>query len=142
MAQDMPPGAKGSAFVVVHGRRYPARKVLSQATGTPIGRFTSVQATNVLGRLGFVTGDRPRQRRKAKLPALGRPGPAKRRGESALHHDLRAHVGEWVAVRGSELLAFGPDAKTVIAQLKERGEIADAMYKVPRDLSEISGAAA
>jgi hypothetical protein len=50
---------------------------------------------------------------------------------------LRAHVGEWVATRGDEVLVAAPDAKTVVAWLTRQGVRAESMYKVPGDLGQV-----
>jgi hypothetical protein len=60
---------------------------------------------------------------------------------SAFEAELRAHAGEWVATRGQRLLVAAPDAQTVLTWLAEHDERAGSMYKVPRDLSEVSGSA-
>lgn len=138
--KDMEPVTERAAtYVVVNGRRYGARKVFSAATGTSLNQVSAALALSSLGRLGFITGER----RRGRSRALGakRPTRAQRR-DSDLDQQLRKHIGEWVAVRDGELLVAAPDAKTVIAWLKERADSAEAMYKVPRDLTEISGAAA
>jgi hypothetical protein len=43
-------------YVVVNGRRYPPKQVLSAATGRPVVSFTTMEANRVLKKLGFELG--------------------------------------------------------------------------------------
>jgi hypothetical protein len=143
LVRDMAPAKRGVAYVVVNGRRYPARKVAAAASGMSLSHVSTATALDALGRLGFVTGDGRHplsilmERRRSNLAARQTAA-----GDDELDRRLREHIGEWVAVRDGRLLVAAPDAATVIAWLKERDESAEAMFKVPRDLTEISGTAA
>jgi hypothetical protein len=149
--EDVRPETVASYFVVVKGRRYPPRQVMSEATGLAPKSIRSVNAERRLRELGFVTG-------KVSRWATGsgghefegrRFGPGRAdevlvptsRAQEAFEAQLRRHVGEWVATRGTDLLFAAPDAKSVITWLIEHDERAESMYKVPEDLSQISGTA-
>jgi hypothetical protein len=166
---DVPPEPIVSHFVVVKGRRYPPRQVLSAATGVGSKSIRSVVAERRLRQLGFVTGKVSRwaagsadhhariqgfRKRSFGVPPAGklrerRDGPGRAdevldpmsRAQDAFDAQLRRHVGEWVATRGTDLLCAAPDAKSVITWLTEHDERAEAMYKVPENLSQISGTA-
>jgi hypothetical protein len=85
-------------FVVVNGRQYPPKQVISQATGLDRADFATHQARRILMRLGFAAGRR-------EVP-FSQAGGATRR--SSAHHDLvetlRSFVGQWVAIKGEEVL--------------------------------------
>src|ERR1700712_4707318 len=133
-------------FVVVKGRRYPPKQVIELAfPGTPVS-VRADEAARVLHRLGFPTGRAKAHGPKPWIPvrtlghASSQATPVS--SDDAFDAQLRAHVGEWVATRGTKLLVAAADAKSVVAWLGEHNEKADTMYKVPRDLSEVSGTAA
>src|SRR5687767_6410081 len=81
-------------FVVVAGKRFPPKQVITVATGLDRAAFNTHHARNVLSRLGFVAGRRrdesPRRRRST----------APRGGEADA---LRPFVGKWVAQRGLDV---------------------------------------
>ena len=49
---------------------------------------------------------------------------------------LRSHIGNWVAIRGSEVLVSGNSARDVIGLLRERKLRADSLFRVPQDAKQ------
>ena len=139
---DIEPAPLRAYYVVVNGRRYPPTQAMALATRKPQGQIRTAAALKRLSHLGFPTG-RIATRSPVSSPPVVRDittsEPARR---AAFEAELRSHVGEWVATRGEQLLVAAPDARSVIAWLGAHDERADSMYKVPRDLSEVSGTAA
>jgi hypothetical protein len=115
----------------------------SRADRRAVPDARSIARSGVTGR--YTNGARARASTAPERLTRGSAGatsstPPDARG--AFEAELRAHVGEWVAVRDDRLLIAAPDAKTVVSWLSEHAERADMMYKVPADLSEVSGSAA
>ncbi len=54
-----------------------------------------------------------------------------------LEAELRAHGGDWVAIRGSRLLIADPQAEVVVGWLRDHGERADSVFRVPAGEGEI-----
>jgi hypothetical protein len=137
---DVEPAPLRAYYVVVNNRRYPPTQAMALATGRRPAEIRTAVALKRLSHLGFPTG-----RVAVSSPSVNRRD-ARRSPRSdrraAFEAELRRHVGEWVATRGDELLVAAPDARSVITWLGEHDERADSMYKVPRDLSEVSGTAA
>ncbi|HEV3000613.1 MAG TPA: hypothetical protein VGW75_07730 [Solirubrobacteraceae bacterium] len=120
-------------YVVVRGRRYPPKQVLALLTGLPRSRFTTHHAVRTLRRLGFPVGRKPRAAGPARpSPAASAPDPVAA---------LRAHAGQWVAVRAGDVLVAAADARTVVSWLSEHGQRADSMFRVPLDAAQASGIA-
>lgn len=133
-----------SHYVVVGGRRYPPKQVIAVVTGLPRSAFTSHQALRVLRNLGFNAGRQATSTAGARSTVSQPPGspPAGsevRRRPSA--EALEPHVGEWVAVRGSEVLVGARSVREVVSWLSSHRQTADGMFRVPRDRVEASGAA-
>ncbi len=122
-------------FVVVNGRRYPPKQVISQVTGLDRADFTTHQARRILMRLGFPAGRR----------GGGSPQPGKGRSGGHLEEDLsatlRSFVGQWVAVKDEEVLVAAPSPHDVVAWLSQHGQRADTMFRVPEDEAAASGLA-
>ncbi len=133
-------------FVVINGRRWPPKQVLALVTGLDRADFTTHQARRALTRLGFTAGRsaRPTQRHAmgASAAAPSRPAAA----ESAtpaqpLVEALRPFIGQWVAVRGDEVLVAAPSPKEVAAWLARHRQRAQSMFRVPDSEQAITGAA-
>ena len=110
-------------YVVIKGRRFPPKQVLAIVTGLDRADFTTHQARAVLRRVGFGVYRRSGQ----VVPAVaGHQGP---RGgaEAAL---LQAHLGQWVAQDGLEILFAAQDVQTVLAWLRRHGRRA-RVWRVP-----------
>jgi hypothetical protein len=122
-------------FVVVNGRRFPPKQVLSLVTGLDRADFNTHQARHVLRRLGFVLS-----RRDATTANRSPAGevPAALDDEAEL---LRPFKGQWVAQRGPEVLVASSSPKDVLAWLERHNQRADAMFRVPRDEHEVTGIA-
>lgn len=45
--------------------------------------------------------------------------------------DLRAHAGDWVALARGRMLVAGRDPAAVVAWLREHGERAEQLYRLP-----------
>lgn len=121
-------------YVVIGGRRFPPKQVIELVTGLDRADFNTHQARRILSRLGFTVGRRS-SRPSPSDPA--RPGP--HHGEEA--DLLRPFAGRWVAQRGLEVLVAGERPQDVLAWLERHNEQADAMFRVPVDETEATGAA-
>jgi hypothetical protein len=135
--QDELPEPIQEHFVVINGRRWPPKQVLALITGLDRADFTTHQARRAMTRLGFpagrVAGDKGAPGRSA---ASGSDAPPGSSGEM-----LRPFVGQWVAVRGEEVLVAAPSPKEVVAWLARHGQRAQAMFRVVDSDQLITGAA-
>lgn len=114
-------------YVVIGGRRFPPKQVVSVVTGLDRADFNTHQARRVLSRLGFLVG---RRSRDAARPVPNR-GFGPHGGMEA--EALRPYVGQWVAQRGIEVLVAADTPETVLAWLERHNQNADAMFRVPVD---------
>lgn len=152
-------------FVVVSGRRWPPKQVLALVTGLDRADFTTHQARRVLTRLGFPASrvgarrgtDTARSsggqrgaaratsgrgaRRPASAPAAGQADPEAAEHPATLADALRPFIGQWVAVRGDEVLVAAPAPRHVVAWLAEHGQQAQSVFRVPGSEESIGGAA-
>jgi hypothetical protein len=134
LLRDVMPEPLGDHFVVVDGRRFPPKQVISLMTGLDRADFNTHQARRILSRLGFTVG---RRSRDAQTASPERPGP--HRGREA--DVLRPFAGRWVAQRGLEVLVAADTPQAVLPWLERNNQQADAMFRVPRDETEATGAA-
>ncbi len=121
-------------YVVVAGMRYPPKQVIGLMTGLDRADFNTHQARRILSRLGFTVG---RRSGDARSGSADRPGP---------HHGaeadlLRPFVGRWVAQRDLDILVAADTPQAVLAWLEHHNQRADAMFRVPADETEATGAA-
>jgi hypothetical protein len=134
--RDVMPDPLGEHFVVIAGKRFPPKQVISLVTGLDRADFNTHQARRILSRLGFTVG-----RRSATSPSQpeppARPGPHGGR-EADL---LRPFAGRWVAQRGLEVLVAADSPQAVLAWLERHNQKSDAMFRVPRDETEAVGVA-
>jgi hypothetical protein len=121
-------------YVVVSGRRFPPKQVISLATGLDRADFNTHQARSILSRLGFTVG-----RRSRLSEATPRTGAGPHGGEEA--DILRPFAGKWVAQRGLEVLVAADSPLEVLAWLERHNQQADAMFRVPTGEPEATGAA-
>lgn len=127
-------------FVVINGRRWPPKQVLALVTGLDRADFTTHQARRVLTRLGFPAA-------RTTHPKVGSAAastvPAPRTGEKApyLADALRPFIGQWVAVRGDDVLVAADSATDVVAWLAEHQLRAQAMFRVADSEQAVIGAA-
>jgi hypothetical protein len=131
--RDTMPEPLGDHYVVVGGKRFPPKQVISLVTGLDRADFNTHQARRILSRLGFIVG----RRSKSPPAAPDRPGPHRGR-EADL---LRPFAGQWVAQRGLEVLVAADAPQAVLGWLERHNQQADAMFRVPLDESEATGVA-
>jgi hypothetical protein len=123
-------------YVVVRGRRFPPKQVLSCATGLDRADFTTHQARRILMRLGFVAARAHRSRESeaddSEAPRSGGQADA-----------LRPYVGQWVALAGpTDVLVAADTPQEVLAWLARHGRRASyGMFRVPASVAEAEGAA-
>ncbi len=133
-------------FVVINGRRWPPKQVLTLVTGLDRADFTTHQARRALTRLGFPAGRATghREHRPAGHPP-GAPSPPAASGTNSppmtLAEALRPFIGQWVAVRGDEVLVAAPSPKEVVAWLARHRQRAQSMFRVVDSEQAITGAA-
>ena len=124
-------------YVVIGGRRFPPKQVISCATGIDRADFTTHQARRVLRRLGF-----PAARAGHPDPAGDGPagdGPHGGRQAAA----LRPYVGKWVALSSpTDVLVAADTPEEVLAWLARHERIASfGMLRVPASEAEAGGTA-
>jgi hypothetical protein len=134
LLRNVMPEPLGDHFVVIGGRRFPPKQVISLVTGLDRADFNTHQARRILSRLGFTVG---RRSQAAGAGPPGRPGPHGGR-EADL---LRPFVGRWVAQRGLEVLIAADTPQAVLQWLERNNQQADAMFRVPSDANEATGVA-
>lgn len=121
-------------YVVIEGRRYPPKQVIALATGLDRADFTTHQARRILRRLGFTAARRTTTPGSAVSPTSTRPAadPVER---------LRPHVGEWIAIKGDDVLVSADSPAAVLAWLSQHDQTADSMFRVPENETAAGGAA-
>ena len=124
-------------FVVVGGRRFPPKQVVSAATGLDRAEFTTHHARRILQRLGFAAG---RRSRDGAAPAPRPDGRSPFGGRQA--EMLRPFAGKWVALAGPfEVLVAADAPEDVLAWLASHGVRATGMFRVPAGEREAEGLA-
>lgn len=121
-------------FVVVNGRRFPPKQVIALMTGVDRADFTTHQARRVLRRLGFNAA------RRNNAPEDTRP-PRAAREPSLLVEALRPFIGQWVAVRGDDVVVGADTIKEVVGWLNAHGQTAEGLFRVSGTEAGASGAA-
>jgi hypothetical protein len=121
-------------YVVIEGRRYPPKQVIALATGLDRADFTTHQARRILRRLGFTAA----RRTAHPTPSAGS---APRRPTTDPVERLRPHIGEWVAVKGDDVLVAADTPAAVLAWLAQHDQTADSMFRVPENEAAAGGAA-
>jgi len=134
---DLLPDPVREHYVVVRGRRFPPKQVLSCATGLDRADFTTHQARRIMRRLGFVAARVTRDEEDAA--AGGGDGPRAGRQAEA----LRPYVGKWVALAGpTDVLVAADSPQEVVAWLARHERRAPyGMFRVPVSPAEAEGAA-
>lgn len=135
--RDLLPDPVHEHYVVVQGRRFPPKQVLSCVTGLDRADFTTHQARRVLRRLGFVAARATHERD----PVRAEGGDGSRGGGQA--EALRPHIGKWVALAGpTEVLVAADSPQEVLAWLARHERRAPyGMFRVPVSPAEAEGAA-
>jgi hypothetical protein len=134
---DLLPDPVHEHYVVVEGRRFPPKQVLSCVTGLDRADFTTHQARRILRRLGFVAA---RVTRDQADGGAGR-GDGPRAGRQA--DALRPYIGKWVALAGpTDVLVAADTPQEVLAWLARHERRAPyGMFRVPVAAVEAEGAA-
>lgn len=135
--RDLLPDPVHEHYVVVQGRRFPPKQVLSCVTGLDRADFTTHQARRVLRRLGFVAARATHE----QDPVRAEGGDGFRGGGQA--EALRPHIGKWVALAGpTEVLVAADSPQEVLAWLARHERRAPyGMFRVPVSPAEAEGAA-
>lgn len=134
-------------FVIVNGRRWPPKQVLALVTGLDRADFTTHQARSALIRLGFPAsrarrGHPDRHRAGRDTPATDSPARASSTDSApSLADALRPFAGQWVAIRGTDILVAAPTPADVVAWLTRHQQRAQSMFRVPGADDVITGAA-
>ena len=134
---DLLPDPVHEHYVVVRGRRFPPKQVLSCVTGLDRADFTTHQARRILRRLGFVAARAGHDRD----PSTAEDGDGPQGGRQA--EALRPYVGKWVALAGpTEVLVAADSPREVLAWLARHERRAPyGMFRVPVSPAEAEGVA-
>ncbi len=132
-------------FVVINGRRWPPKQALAVVTGLDRADFTTHQARRAMTRLGFSAGRAAHSKKQGRggSPHV-RPRPAEAGAvtrSQPLAEALRPFLGQWVAVRGDEVLVGARSPKEVISWLARHQQKAQSVFRVPESERSIGGAA-
>lgn len=127
-----------SHFVVIDGRRFPPKQVLSEVTGLDRADFTTHQARRTLIRLGFSAGRRPS--RSAGTRSGDTRGQKSRESERLVDR-LTTLAGEWVAIKDDDVLHAAATPRELVEWLSQHGQKADSMFRVPEDELSATGLA-
>jgi len=128
-------------YVVVRGRRFPPKQVLSSATGLDRADFTTHQARRILKRLGFVAARVDRA--AAHTDAERGNGDANESAQGSQAEALRPYIGQWVALAGpTDVLVAADTPQEVLAWLARHERKAPyGMFRVPASTAQAEGAA-
>jgi hypothetical protein len=134
--RDLLPDPVHEHYVVVRGRRYPPKQVLSCVTGLDRADFTTHQARRILKRLGFVAA----RSHRPSDPETGH-GNRPKLGHGKQADALRPYVGQWVALAGpTEVLVAADSPQEVLAWLARHERRAPyGMFHVPVSVAEAEG---
>jgi len=132
-------------FVVINGRRWPPKQVLALVTGLDRADFTTHQARRALTRLGFTAAraaDRRNRQPRESVAAQLEPADARTAAPpQSPAEELRPFIGQWVAVRGDEVLVAGDSPKDIVSWLARHQQKAQSVFRVPESEQLIGGAA-
>jgi hypothetical protein len=120
-------------YVVVAGRRFPPKQVLSCATGLDRADFTTHHARRILKRLGFTA---------ARAGAAGSAPDGAGAEVSEQAEALRPFIGQWVALDSpTDVLVAADTPQEILAWLsRHHRRAAYGMFKVPATVAEAEGA--
>jgi hypothetical protein len=130
-------------FVVVSGRRWPPKQVLALVTGLDRADFTTHQARRALTRLGFTAARAAPGRNRhpgSSAPTTPEPPASRALEAQALADALRPFIGQWVAIRGHEVLVAADSPKEVVSWLARHQQRAQSIFRIPESEQAISGA--
>jgi hypothetical protein len=132
-------------FVVIDGRRWPPKQALALVTGLDRADFTTHQARRALTRLGFPAGRSARSGKHGRMDSLRitpqSAGAIETARSRPLAEALRPFIGQWVAVRGDEVLVAAHSPAEVVSWLARYQQKAQSVFRVPGSEEAISGAA-
>jgi hypothetical protein len=130
-------------FVVISGRRWPPKQALALVTGLDRADFTTHQARRALTRLGFTAGRaaHPGKHGRGGSPGITRPQAIAAARAEPLAEALRPFIGQWVAVRGDDVLVAAASPKEVVSWLARHQQQAQSVFRVPQSEQSASGAA-
>lgn len=131
--RNVDPEPISSHFVVVGSRRFPPKQVIGEITGLDRADFTTHQARRTLLRLGFTAG-RSGARSRPTLMRTEVP-------DESLAERMRAFTGEWIAIKGDEILHASTSPQELVRWLGNHGQKADSVFRVPEDDLAASGLA-
>lgn len=118
-------------YVVVGGRRFPPKQVLSELTGLDRADFTTHQARRILRRLGFIVA---RREPRASPPPHDVPGLPHGGRQAAA---LEPYIGKWVALgEPDEVLVAADTIEEVVAWLVKHEQRTSGIFRVPRSVEE------
>lgn len=118
-----------SHFVVVGSRRFPPKQVISAVTGLDRADFTTHQARRTLMRLGFAAGRHAA--RATAGPRRAQPVQEAPAGNIHLADRLLTLPGQWVAIKGDDVLHASRTPQELVGWLSKHGQKADTVYRVP-----------
>jgi hypothetical protein len=129
-------------YVVVLGRRFPPKQVVSCVTGLDRADFTTHHARRILRRLGFVAA-RAGRAATTESQVSAEDGLDEEGGPVGQADSLRPYVGQWVALAGpTEVLVAAETPHEVLAWLARHERRASyGMFRVPASPAEAEGAA-
>jgi hypothetical protein len=124
-------------YVVVGGRRYPPKQVISHVAHLDRADFTTHQARRIMRRLGFTTARLGQAEQSVPEPETGWPLAGRQAAA------LRPHVGKWVALATpTEVLVAADSPQEVLGWLARHDRRADyGMFRVPASIEEAEGVA-
>jgi hypothetical protein len=126
---DVLPDPLRDHYVVIGGRRFPPKQVLSCVTGLDRADFTTHQARRILQRVGFPVG------RVADSSGTS-PVDASFPHQGAEAAALRAFRGQWVAQDGLQVLVAAESPQRVLEWLNRHGKSDAVIFRVPHDETE------
>ncbi len=150
MLEEVLPEPVTSHYVVIGGRRYPPKQVISALTGIDRADFTSHQARRILMGLGFPAGRQSREGEVGRRTGdgneplqseAGAPPSVAGKTMRPSAEALAPFIGRWVATRGPEVLVAAGDPRAVVSWLAEHRQQADSVFRVPASEFEAGGLA-
>src|ERR1700760_2499560 len=124
-------------FVVGVSRRWPPKQDLAAVTGLDRADFTTHQARRPLTRLGFTAGRSGWHKPRGQGAGASEGEPP---GAAPVAEALRPFIGQWVAVRGDEVLVAADSPKDVVAWLARHQQQAQSVFRVPESDEVADGA--
>jgi hypothetical protein len=126
-------------YVVLGGRRYPPKQVISHVAKIDRADFTTHQARRVLRRLGFTTARLGGAHGSEVEQEAGPSGPFG--GQQA--RALAPYLGKWVALAApTDVLVAADSPQEVLGWLARHDRRAEyGMFRVPATLEEAEGVA-